>query len=253
MTDPHIQAVKNALVATAGGFLRNPVKEGTCQRCFTPVLTGHLCSKCAYHQAVGGGPDLLGVMSYAGYLSPISQSGHTMRGYKSQMIPRSGPWQTVVLLSALGLQGHVRCPGGLLATPVTAWATVPSLPPKPQPHGLNEIARGLTRAPQSEIVLLGREDVADPRAVNVTHFSVVTGSPQGRHILLIDDTWTSGGHVMSAALTLRTAGATHVSALVLARWLREGWEATTERWARDRLTLPDYHADVCPWTQGPCP
>jgi hypothetical protein len=253
VTDPGIQPVKRALVATSGGFLRNPITDRTCARCFTPVSIGQLCAKCAYHQAIGRGPDLLGIMTYAGYLSPISQSGHAMRGYKNPTIPRSGPWQTVVLLSALGLQGHSHCPGKLLGAPVTAWATVPSLPPKPQPHGLNEIARGLTRAPQSEIVLLGSQSVADPRAVNVTHFSVVAGNPQGRHVLLIDDTWTSGGHVTSATLALRAAGATHVSALVLARWLALGWEATTERWAKDHLTLPDYQADVCPWTQGPCP
>ncbi len=253
MTDPHIQAVKNALVATSGGFLRNPVRDGTCARCFTPILNGQFCGKCTYHQVVGRGPELLAMMSYAGYLNPITQSGHTMRGYKNPSIPRSGPWQTVVLLSALGLQAHSYCPGKLLGASVTAWATVPSLPPKQQAHGLNEIARGLTRSPDSEVVLLGSEYVDDPRAVNVNHFSVVAGNPQRRHVLLVDDTWTGGGHVMSAALALRAAGASHVSALVLARWLALGWEATTEKWAREHLTLPDYQADICPWTQGNCP
>jgi hypothetical protein len=253
VTDPDIQAVKNALVGTSGGFLRNLVRDSTCVRCFTPVFSGQMCSKCGYHQAIGRGPNILGLMSYAGYLSPITQSGHTMRGYKNPTIPRSGPWQTVVLLAALGLQGHSHCPGRLLGVPVTTWATVPSLPRKPQPHSLNEIARGLTRAPESEIVLLGSQSVVDPRAVNAGHFRVVAGNPQGSHVLLIDDTWTSGGHVISATEALRAAGASHVSALVLARWLTLGWDATTERWANDHLKLPDYQADVCPWTQAECP
>jgi hypothetical protein len=253
VTEAENQAVRDALVATAGGFLRNPVTDGTCRRCFTPIFTGELCGKCTDHLRIGGGPDLLGIMSYAGYLNPISQSWHTMRGYKNPAIPRGGPWTTVVLLAALGLQGHRHCPGRLLGAMPTAWATVPSLPPKPQPHPLNEITRGLAKTPDSEIVLLGTESTPDARAVDVNHYQVVKGSPEGRHVLLVDDTWTGGGHLMSATLALRAAGATHISALAFARWLRVGWEATTEKWARDHLTLPDYQADVCPWTQGRCP
>lgn len=253
MTDSRVQAVRQALVATAGGFLRNPVTSGTCTRCFTPIAAGSLCSRCRSHQAIGGGPDLLGVMAYAGYLDPISQSGYTMRGYKNPSIPRGTHWQTVTLLSALGLWGHVSCPGKLLGTPVTAWASVPSLPPKPQPHPLNEIARGLARPGSSEIVLQGSEHAADLRGVNPGHFTVVAGNPSGQHVLLIEDTWTSGGHLMSAALALHAAGAIKVSALALARWLSVGWEATTDRWARNELTLPDFQPDICPWTQGQCP
>ena len=40
-------------------------------------------------------------------------------------------------------------------------------------------------------------------------------------MLLIDDTWTSGGHAQSAALALRQAGATRISALIVARWLTD--------------------------------
>jgi hypothetical protein len=255
VTHPHpIQPVKDALVQTAGGFLRNLVTKGTCRRCFTPILSGQHCSKCGEHLAIPGIPDLLGFMTYAGHLSPISQSGYTMRGYKNPAIPQSGgPWQTVVLLAALGLQGHRHCPGKILGINPSGWATVPSLPPKPQPHPLNEMARSLARSAASEIVLQGSTSVADARAVNRDHFKVVSGDPSGRHILLVDDTWTGGGHLMSAALALRKAGASHVSALLLARWLTEGFGATTPRWARDNLTLPDYQADICPWTQGDCP
>lgn len=74
----------------------------------------------------------------------------------------------------------------------------------------------------------------------------------GHHVLLIDDTWTGGGHVTSAALALRAGGAAHVSVLVLARWLAIGWGATTLAWARSRLTEPDFNPNLCPWTQGPC-
>jgi hypothetical protein len=193
-------------------------------------------------------------MTYAGYLEPISQSGYMMRGYKDPKFPQGGHWQTVALLAALGLRGHINCPGVIQGTPVTAWATVPSLPPKPSDHPLNDIVRRLARPGATEIVLRGTDAVANPRTINAAHFSVLNSdAANGRHVLLIDDTWTSGGHVTSAAMALRSAGCTEVSVLVLARWLSVGWADTTESWARSNLTLPDYQPDTCPWTQDKCP
>lgn len=43
---------------------------------------------------------------------------------------------------------------------------------------------------------------------------------QGSHVMLIDDTWASGGHAQSGALALRKSGASKVSVLVVARWLK---------------------------------
>jgi hypothetical protein len=255
VTDDRVTPIRQAIEATAGGFLRNPVTHGTCTRCFTPLADGDLCGACQIHFAIGGGPNLLGIMTYAGHLHPISQSGYTMREYKNLGDRSRGPWQTVVLLSALGLYGHVRCPGRILGVPVTAWASVPSLPPKPGAagHPLNDIARRLARPGGVEIVLQGSASVISPRSVNPAHFAVVGGNPAGQHVLLLDDTWTSGGHIMSATLALRAAGCAQVSALVLARWLSIGWGVTTDRWARSTLALPDFQSDTCPWTQGPCP
>jgi hypothetical protein len=42
---------------------------------------------------------------------------------------------------------------------------------------------------------------------------------RGERVLLIDDTWTSGGHLQSAAAALKTAGADTVAAVVLGRHL----------------------------------
>ena len=93
----------------------------------------------------------------------------------------------------------------------------------------------------------------NPRDINVNHYSAEPATATGHHVLLIDDTWTGGGHVTSAAMALKAAGATYVSVLVLARWLSIGWEATTTGWAKTRLAGPDYDPDVCPWTQATCP
>ena len=255
MTDPRASRIQTALSATAGGFLRNPGGSGTCLRCFTPTDSLPVCSQCRYAESFVGKPDLVGLMTYAGYLDPITQSGWVMRGYKNPAYPGGGTYrQTVALLAALGLVGHVECPGRILGTHLSAWATVSSLPPKPglTPHPLNDIVVQLAKAGSIEVTLTAATTVSNPRDINAGHYTA-SANAAGQHVLVIDDTWTSGGHAMSAALAVRAAGATHVSLLVLARWLSIGWEATTTAWAKNNLASPDFQPGVCPWTQGACP
>lgn len=254
MTDPRVAQVQQVLAYTAGGFLRNPVRTGTCVRCFTPTDSQPPCSRCRHLLTISGGPDLLAVMAYASYLEPITQSGHLMRGYKNPQIQTGSHRQTVALMAALGLLGHAACPGALVGVPLSAWAVVPSLPPKPglPKHPLREIVGKLARPGATEVTLTAAANVPNPRDVDASHYTASVNAA-GKHVLLVDDTWTSGGHATSAALAIRAAGASHVSVLVLARWLAAGWELTTPQWAKQELTKPDFDTDVCPWTQGRCP
>lgn len=255
MTDHRIAQIQRALVATAGGFLRNPGGPGTCARCFTPTSNLPMCMECRSAITLEGGPDLVGMITYAGHFDPIAQSGRVMRGYKNPAFPGGGTYgQTIALLAAHGLVGHVACPGRLTGAPLSAWATVPSLPPKESQaqHPLNQIVTKLAKPGAMEVVLTASANVAYPRAINVAHYSA-SSNAAGQHVLVIDDTWTGGGHATSAALAVRAAGATHVSVLALGRWLSMGWEATTPQWAKQRLTAHDFNPSVCPWTQGSCP
>jgi adenine/guanine phosphoribosyltransferase-like PRPP-binding protein len=68
--------------------------------------------------------------------------------------------------------------------------------------------------------------------------------PPESHVLLIDDTWTTGGHAESAALALRKAGAAQVSALVVARWLKENY-GDNKRFIAD-LATQDYDPSIRP-------
>lgn len=251
-------ALQRQLVITAGGFLRNLVTDGTCVRCFTPTHSLPLCPPCVTNlasvPATGRLPDAIGFMTYASREAPIEQSGRVMHGYKARDgLVSPNAIRTVSLLTALGLQGHRHCPGRLVGAPVTRWATVPSLPPKPGDHPLNTIVRPLANRPDAEICLRGIDNPGNPRDLRATNFTVQTPIPAGTHVLLIDDTWTSGGHAQSAALALRAAGAAHVSLLALARWLRVPWEATTTTWMKTHFAGADYDPTICPWTRGPCP
>lgn len=46
----------------------------------------------------------------------------------------------------------------------------------------------------------------------------------GKSVLLLDDTWTSGGHAQSAAHTLAGAGAETVALVVIGRHVRREYE-----------------------------
>lgn len=256
--DARLAALRSRLIATAGGYLRNLVTDGTCQRCYTPVDGADLCSRCrrdGADDAAAGLPDALGFMTYASRHEPIAQSGRLMWDYKSPIQPSTSAQRTIKLLAAVALQGHRDCPRALLGTAPAAWAVVPSLPAAtlPDDHQLARILRSLARPKSVEISMRGVGEPESPRALCAAHFTVRSRIPRRAHVLLVEDTWASGGHAQSAALALRAAGADRVSLLALARWLTPEWGATTAAWMNNTLSGVDYDPNICPWTQAAWP
>jgi hypothetical protein len=235
------------LVARAGGYLRNPVRTDlvTCAVCAAPVAGSERCYACRQHRGHRGLADASAFLTYA---VAGRQSGYVMRGYKE-------PWpleehRTVVsLLVLLGLSRHAECPGRLAGSPVTHWATVPSLPAKPGEHPLHRLVGNLP--PGREVRLTAAATAPHPRGARPDHFSAADSLPEGSHALVIEDTWASGGHAQSAALGLRAAGAARISLLAVARWINTdfGDNAKFIRGLADR----DYDPGICPWTGGSCP
>jgi hypothetical protein len=247
-----------ALVASAGGYLRNPVRREllTCAVCATPVTGFRLCYQCQRRRGRTGLADATGFLAYA---VAGQQSGHVMKGYKARPpVPEHRTIVTLVVL--LGLARHARCAAdagcagqagcaGPAPVPVTHWATVPSLPARPGEHPLHAIVSRL--APGGEVVLGAADEVEYSRNVDPGHFRAAAPLPSGAHVLLVDDTWARGGHAQSAALALRAAGAARISVLVAARWINEdfGGNAAFLRGLSGR----DYDPAICPWTGGACP
>ena len=249
----YIAALRKEVVSQAGGYFRNPRASGTCQICATPLETGVYCRTCIKYRDIVGGPDAFGIMTYSGRDDPIRQSGIVMKNYKSRTFVDAQSKRVVRLVLALALRGHRDCLRSLIGVGPTAWATIPTLPHKQGAHPLNVIVRDLAKDNAKEIVLAGAAKTDDARSVNASHFTVQTAIPPSTHVLLIDDTWTSGGHVLSAALAIRSAGAAQVSALILSRYLDARWSETPQGWIRDNLTRPDFDPTICPWTRGACP
>jgi hypothetical protein len=92
---------------------------------------------------------------------------------------------------------------------------VPSSRGRPGPHPLQALLRGFLALPWT---VLDVQPGADPwaRALDPGRFR----APQpltGAAVLLLDDTWTTGGSAQSAAVALKRAGARSVAAVVLGR------------------------------------
>jgi hypothetical protein len=259
MADPEAAArLRTALVARAGGYLRNTVRQDlvTCAVCATPVTGFRLCYQCQRRRGRAGLADATGFLTYA---VAGRQSGYVMQGYKAR--PPVPEHRTIVaLLVLLGLARHAGCAAhaacaehagsaGAASVPVTHWAVVPSLPARAGEHPLRGIVSRL--APGREAVLTAADEVDYPRDLAPGHFRAGAPLPLGAHVLLVDDTWARGGHAQSAVLALRAAGAARVSVLVAARWINEdfGGNAGFLRGLADR----DYDPAICPWTGGVCP
>ena len=248
MTDPELAPRPDLiLVAVGGGYLRNPVRSRrvTCADCTTPVAGYELCFPCNGHHARSGLADATAFLTYA---VAGRESGHVMRGYKARPPVAEHRHGGRAVAAPGSRRAHeVRRDSGW--PPVTHWAIVPSLPAKLYEHPLRRLV--VDRAPGTEVPLVAAANVSQPRTVNPDHFTCAMRLPQGSHVLLIDDTWTTGGHAQSAVLALRKAGAARVSVLVVARWLKEDY-GDNKRFIAE-LANRDYDPRICPWTGAACP
>jgi predicted amidophosphoribosyltransferase len=247
--DRALDRLRSALVAKTSGYLHNPVRRElvTCAVCAEPAPGNRVCYRCRLNQSQSR-VRLADTTAFLTYAVSGRQSGYVMRGYKAR--PPIGEHRTIViLLAVLGLTQHSPCAERLLAAPITHWAVVPSLPARPGEHPLRPIVR--TSAPGTELPLSAVRSAPYPRSVDAQHFRTGAALRPGAHVLVIDDTWVGGGHAQSAVLAARQAGASHVSVLVLARWLNEdyGSNARLLTGIADR----DYDPGLCPWTGAGCP
>jgi len=122
--------------------------------------------------------------------------------------------------------------------------SVPSSGPREGQHPL-ERAIGLAR-PLAEKYQQTLERGDGPLGHNLASDTgyVVNGDVNGTNVLLVDDTFTSGARVQSAASALALAGANVIAAVPIGRVINPGFNAaTTALWETARDTRFDF--DVC--------
>lgn len=245
-SSPRLTAVRNSIIQHgAAGFMRNVkhVPNESCARCYGNVDGWSTCFPCG--KIYGGkGVDQLAFLTYAWH---PAQSGTVMRSYKASP-PAPTAVQTVSTMLAYGVVAHQAC----FAVPghggFTSWATVPSLPAKAGVHQLQAIASQFLGTLPMVDLKAANPLVGLPRDFVPGNFTV--NGPVSDHVLLLDDTWASGGHIESAAAALKAAGASYVSALVVARWLNLD-RGNTQSLIANHLTT-NYDPDICPITGTYC-
>ena len=174
------------------------------------------CPKCGRDFRDAQWPDLLGFGVFA---RADEQSGTLMHRYKkSAPVRTSGQDKSIVgsLAAAAMHQAYNQLPTLDVTT------TVPSTRGR-ESHPLHDLVlRAADYLPEpiqvKQLLQTNLETNPPTREVNSDLFTVI-GNVEAQHILLIDDTWTTGAHMLSAVGALRNAGAAHITAIALARWI----------------------------------
>ena len=242
------------LVAEVGGYLRNVVREPhvTCAVCATPIKPEfELCLRC-YRDQRQFGDDLADLVVPLSYGIRGRQSGYLMHSYKDLEAParHNQTLLSVLLLAVLDLHGG--CIEHRLGCHVDSWAFVPSVrTDRTGEHPLHVVAKRAGLALPEIELLAGERADSEQRVTSASRFVVAANDRvRGRHVLLIEDTWTSGGNAQSAVLTLRREGAGSVTIVALARWLNPD-EPPTGEFVTNRL-IHDYDPRICPINDPSC-
>jgi predicted amidophosphoribosyltransferase len=216
--------------ATYERSMRNvaPAAAGVCTTCHTfidPHAPWDTCYACG-HQ-----PSYLDVAVPITYSEHLGQMHTALRNYKDG-VEQAQRYAMPRLASILWLflEQHERCvavAAGARSAHFDTVVTVPSSTPQ------RDDARGNLRwivgvgcqptASRFERVLRASNDPVLGREFHPGRY-VALGSVDGADVLLIDDTWTTGGHAQSAACELKAAGARTVALVVLGRHIRRDWE-----------------------------
>lgn len=246
------------LHARVGGFFSN-TRRGPdfCAVCTGPV-SAEICGRCAAHRAQYGErlANLVVPLAYVrGWMTPRHQSERHVWQYKHPTSPSAQYVQDLRLMLLVATVLHGPCIARAVGRGWDAVTFVPSVTwPGPE-HPVSDLAgQVFDQSPHAEWVLLApgpnieveRHNLVPDRFVVCSEYRPAVA---GRHVLVVDDTWVSGGKAQAAALALRQAGASAVTVLCVGRWL--SWNRT-EHQAFMKLPLEPYDARLCPVTATAC-
>jgi hypothetical protein len=198
-----------------------PGAPGLCLTCFGPAPAGRArCFQCELHGQCAPG-SLASVVLPAAYAVKGSAHARALWTYKSGQpgAPAARRVLTVLLLVFLREHGpclSLRAGWGSRRPGPTHLAVVPSSRGRGGVHPLRALAEPYLRLPWAP---LSARPGADGRARDLDPDRFTVPRLDGARVLLLDDTWTTGASVQSAAMALRGAGAAAVAAVVLGRHL----------------------------------
>jgi predicted amidophosphoribosyltransferase len=216
------------LTALYGNFMLAPRRgPEVCDVCFNFTDQYTRCYACAY------GELCLDIVAPISYSVAGEQLHHALKGYKrldGTVARRLGVGLAAVLWRYLEM--HERCVA--LAAGVDSFDVVTTVPSGDRERDLAHPLRcivGKVVAPTRERHqrLLRRSSVeVSAREFHLQKYEPVRAL-DGRSVLLIDDTWTTGANAQSAAAALKAAGAGAVAAVVIGRHLNREWHENDRR------------------------
>lgn len=247
----NIDAMKRHALSLLPSLLANPVRvDGrTCRVCTEPIWQGaELCSAC-FGQEVQWGDQLADRVIPLTYASDqvSRQVRYDLRQYKDG--GSSGDVSKVRLSWMLWflLHKHRQCISKVSRSMPSLVLTVPSgSGSRPGGHPLEDLT-GYFRLPRLEArrIRAARGRAVDPDSLEVD------AVPEGTHVVIFDDTWTTGASAQGAAIAARRAGAAEVTVVVLGRWVNESWTPTATEFAAHPPKA--WSPVICPVTGGACP
>jgi hypothetical protein len=207
--------------ASAGLSAPPPGAPGLCATCFGPAAAGRAyCFQCDLHRQCAPG-SLASAVLPAAYAVKGGPHARRLWVYKSGAPDAAAARRALTVLLLVFLREHGPClwrragEPGARAGP-THLAVVPSGRGRAGPHPLRALAEPYLRLPWAALAARpgtdGRSRDLDPERFTAPRLA-------GARVLLLDDTWTTGASVQSAAMALRGAGASAVAAVVLGRHL----------------------------------
>lgn len=222
-----------------------PPGEGICRLCWTFISPDYsTCYRCGFE------PEMLDLVAPVTYSEHLGQMHTALRNYKNGSTESVKRYAAVRLAAVLWrfLRGHEQCVArelGVDTFPVVA--VVPSSSPEREKQSpfwellqwIEPLKDRLERILEPTGDVTGREY----SSARFRHTRRLSGEP----VLLLDDTWTTGGHAQSAAHALLAAGAEKVALIVIGRHIRREYEVTPDKTAGELLDdLPEaFDWDTC--------
>lgn len=214
-----------------------------------------LCWSCSQ---IMKGAQLLGCQDYladrvaCGFYA-VEEWGQTYKvihDYKEDMPSAKEHRLIVQSMLALHVLGHLQCIGEQADSPVSAWAVIPSTKSSKRYGGEHPlhymVSHLLPFLPEVSL----RANNEKNRCLDPELFSMEPDKKETelRHVLLVDDSWVSGGTSQSAAVCLKQAGCKQVSIYCATHIARESFMATLDPTPLTSFkTKHHYRMGWCPW------
>jgi predicted amidophosphoribosyltransferase len=199
-----------------------PAGPGICRVCW-----GFIDPAFATCYTCGHQPDCLDVMVPITYSEHLGQMHLALRNYKkagSKTVRRHAAIRLAAILWRF-LREHEECVAA--AADVAGFDVVTIVPSSDPRRDKNSPFRELTgwiEPVKSRMQrLLEPTGEVEGREFDANRFRA-TGELSDQSVLLLDDTWATGGHARSAAQVLREAGASKVALVVIGRHVRPEYE-----------------------------